>query len=394
MRPVNLRIALLTAFCSIAALSVLWFPAGQDHVLALDADTAAQSKLLTIGSEAPALDVEHWVSDGQGFFKPVKQFEKGKVYVVEFWATWCGPCIHSMPHLVELQNKYRGQNVQIISISDEPLETVQEFLARETNDLSGEPSTFGALTSAYCLTTDPDGSSQAAYMEAAKQGGIPTAFIVGKDSKIEWIGHPMEMDEPLAAVVADSWNRSEFAEAFIAQQSLSETMNRLSQLAGSGQFAEAVEVIDQELNKKLPEEIKNQLINIKQQLKLMGGMIDQEVAAAIRTQLEEARGNAIGVGRMAVFFQQLGMQVPGLLQKPEMRPLVGEVITALKAEVAAAEVGIRPMLLDTAARLEHALGDAQTALVTLEAALASTTDEEIKAELQRLIDEIKAELGN
>ena len=36
-------------------------------------------------------------------------------------------------------------------------------------------------------------------MQAAYQPGIPTAFIVGKDSKIEWIGHPMRMDEPLAS---------------------------------------------------------------------------------------------------------------------------------------------------------------------------------------------------
>ena len=43
---------------------------------------------LTIGSKAPALDVEHWVQNGEGKFKPVTKFENGKVYIVEFWATW------------------------------------------------------------------------------------------------------------------------------------------------------------------------------------------------------------------------------------------------------------------------------------------------------------------
>ena len=78
----------------------------------------AVGKELDIGSKAPTLDIEHWIHDGNGFFKPVKEFTDGNVYVIEFWATWCGPCIMSMPHLAELQNKYRGRKVQIISISD------------------------------------------------------------------------------------------------------------------------------------------------------------------------------------------------------------------------------------------------------------------------------------
>jgi hypothetical protein len=48
---------------------------------------ADEKGVLTIGSKAPSLDVEHWVSDGNGAFKPVTAFQPGKVYVVEFWAT-------------------------------------------------------------------------------------------------------------------------------------------------------------------------------------------------------------------------------------------------------------------------------------------------------------------
>lgn len=45
--------------------------------------------LLTIGSKAPPLNVEHWISNGNGQFKPVTTFTPGRVYVVEFWATSC-----------------------------------------------------------------------------------------------------------------------------------------------------------------------------------------------------------------------------------------------------------------------------------------------------------------
>ena len=86
--------------CSVKPIWLSVFALMAACTTALGAD-----ELLTIGSDAPAIDVEHWVQDGKGKFKPVTEFAKGKVYVVEFWATWCGPCIMSMPHLVELQNK-------------------------------------------------------------------------------------------------------------------------------------------------------------------------------------------------------------------------------------------------------------------------------------------------
>ena len=57
---------------------------------------------LQIGDAAPELKVEKWVKGD-----PVTTFEKGKVYVVEFWATWCPPCIKSIPHLTELQKQYK-----------------------------------------------------------------------------------------------------------------------------------------------------------------------------------------------------------------------------------------------------------------------------------------------
>ena len=152
---------------------------------------AASAKDLGIGSKAPALDIEHWVQDGNGFFKPVTEFEKDKVYVVEFWATWCGPCIQSMPHLADLQNKYRGNGVQIISVSDESLDEVKDLLGKKNEDVG---KTFAEVTAAYSLTTDPDRSVYKDYMTAAKQQGIPTAFVVGKTGIVEWIGHPMDMD--------------------------------------------------------------------------------------------------------------------------------------------------------------------------------------------------------
>lgn len=213
--------------------------------------SAAQSyaaDLLTIGSDAPALDVEHWVQNGNGKFKPVTKFETGKVYVVEFWATWCGPCIQSMPHLASLQKEYAEKGVQIVSISDEDLETVEGFLEREVRGSDEEnKQTYRDLTSAYCLTTDPDQSANRDYMEAAAQNGIPTAFIVGKDAKVEWIGHPMEMDSPLAAVVEDKWDRESFAKEVKAKQEADKAMQNVMAKMQEQDFEGALVLLDEVL---------------------------------------------------------------------------------------------------------------------------------------------------
>ena len=209
-------------------------------VLTQSAKAIAATELV-VGSAAPKLNVEHWVQNGGGKFSKVTSFTAGKVYVVEFWATTCGPCVQSMPHLAELQKAYADKGLQIVSISSEPLETVKKFLQGELTDEQGKKRKIDDVTQAYCLTTDPDGSSETDYMLAANQDGIPCAFIVGKDAKVEWIGHPMEMDGILDAVIHDKWDRAKY----IAEQKLIEEVQKtVGGLARAKKYGEAIKAID------------------------------------------------------------------------------------------------------------------------------------------------------
>lgn len=152
-------------------------------------------KPLTVGDAAPTLEISHWLKGAE-----IARFEPGKMYVVEFWATWCAPCRQSMPHLTSLQTQYKDYGVTFLGISDEPLETVTDFLKKDE---------WNAKTG-YTVATDPDRSAYFSYMLSSGNEGIPTAFVVGKDGRIEWIGHPMDLDATLEAIVKNTWNRDAF----------------------------------------------------------------------------------------------------------------------------------------------------------------------------------------
>ena len=79
------------------------------------------------GSPAPALSVAKWVKG-----EPLKGFESGRIYVVEFWATWCGPCVATIPHLTELQARYADKGVTVVGVTSEDpnnrIEKIERFV--------------------------------------------------------------------------------------------------------------------------------------------------------------------------------------------------------------------------------------------------------------------------
>ena len=84
---------------------------------------AARAGGLSIGDPAPALTVSKWVKG-----EKVDKLEKGQLYVVEFWATWCGPCRTSIPHLTELQKKNPKVTFIGVSILESDQKEVEPFV--------------------------------------------------------------------------------------------------------------------------------------------------------------------------------------------------------------------------------------------------------------------------
>lgn len=128
-----------------------------------------------IGSKAPQLQIAHWVKG-----KPVDLAKAGdkKIHIIEFWATWCGPCRDSIPHLTKLQEKYKSKGVTVIGITDEPKATVERFVKRQKKQME------------YTVAIEKGDTMSQAYMRAFGQTGIPATFVVDQQDRIVWVGHP------------------------------------------------------------------------------------------------------------------------------------------------------------------------------------------------------------
>lgn len=202
------------------------------------AKPAAEKKaMLSVGDKAPALAIEKWVKGS-----PVASFEKGKVYMVEFWATWCGPCIASMPHVTELQKEYAAKGLTVIGVTSadkrgNSLEKVEAMVAQKGD------------TMGYTVAWDTERQTSTAFLTAAGQNGIPCSFLVDQNGVIAYIGHPMSINDTLAQVMAGKHDIKALAAAYkIAQEreaKVEELSNQLGAAMKNKEFEAALKVADE-----------------------------------------------------------------------------------------------------------------------------------------------------
>lgn len=191
----NKILSLKKAIASVALLMLFARVNGQDEVS------------LRIGDPAPPIKYSQWLKG-----TPVESFKDNQLYVLEFWATWCGPCKAAMPHLTKTQKAY-GDKISIIGVDVwekvNEGETYETALPLVTKFVKGNDANMG-----YSVVADNNDHHMGNnWLKAAGQNGIPSTFIV-KDEKIIWIGHPIKLDSTLALIMNGSYNMQEYKIAF------------------------------------------------------------------------------------------------------------------------------------------------------------------------------------
>lgn len=121
---------------------------------------------LKVGDTAPPIKAEGWVNGDPTGGEDLK----GRVIVVDAWATWCGPCRQQAPHIVEMYQKFKDQNVLFIGLTTDDVEMlpqIQQWL-KETG------------------ITWPNGYGAFESLNAFKAYTIPQIWVIGKDGKVAW----------------------------------------------------------------------------------------------------------------------------------------------------------------------------------------------------------------
>ena len=327
---------------------------------------------LKVGDPAPKLQVSKWV---QG--EPVKEFERDKAYIVEFWATWCGPCVVSIPHVNDLHNKFKDKGLVVIGqdVWEQKQDAVVPFVKK-----MGDKMTYRVALDS--VTGEDKGAMASTWMEAAGQGGIPTAFVVDKQGRIAWIGHPMKLKEPMIEqVLSGTYDVRKAAAEAEAQAKRDEQINTLwrqfQQQSRAKEWDKAEATLVQ-MEAVLPEEDKDNLASSR--FNLLLSRQDYKRAYAHAEKFSDAHSDD------AMAQNELAWTIatrPGLAERNL------DLAEKIAARANTASKGENAEVLDTVARVRFMKGQKDSAIELQEKAL-SFAQSGRKTQYQKVLDSYKA----
>ncbi|MBU0641325.1 MAG: TlpA family protein disulfide reductase [Planctomycetes bacterium] len=196
-----------------------------------------------LGDPAPPLKVYKWVKGG-----PVDLADgRGKnVYLLDFWATWCAPCLAASPHATELQKKYKDKGLIVVGITHEVSPKHDHRTVKKVEkcvEKMGEKM-------GYAVAIDEGGGTFDAYMTAFGLQAIPRVFIIDRQGRVVWHDHPLEVDKALEQVIAGTFDldaarkvmrqRQEAAERLAEARKLDKKYFTMLQSGGSPEMIRAV----------------------------------------------------------------------------------------------------------------------------------------------------------
>lgn len=142
----------------------------------------AQNRRVKIGDK-PQLQISHWIAN-----VPKHRSFNEKFIVLDFWATWCEPCLESVKHLNDLQSKFDNPDLYFIALTDESLKTVKNVMTK---------------TKFSSIVVSDNRIINSFWNGGLKKLTLPFTILIDKSGEIRWIGLPSMLNEEIIQNLID-----------------------------------------------------------------------------------------------------------------------------------------------------------------------------------------------
>lgn len=139
---------------------------------------------------------------------PIKDFDPNKTYIIELWATWCVPCIAAMPHISEMNAKFKDKGVVFIA------QDVMEYDREKVVNFVKAKAELANLNVAFAGPQDNE--FEKLWVKGAGVSGIPQTFII-QGNKLMWQTTPYMLNDEVLQLLVDHKFTIDAAKALTAK---------------------------------------------------------------------------------------------------------------------------------------------------------------------------------
>jgi thiol-disulfide isomerase/thioredoxin len=149
--------------------------AGEANNANASKETSSSSSTSSKSSDYPQVPTSIMQAEYKGLDGATVKLEdyKGKVLLLNLWATWCGPCRKEMPHLVEMQNQYKDKGFEVIGLNTDPDEDSEEKVKKFAEEMN--------LNYTLAWTAKKE---YAELLKISKFNAIPQSFLVNREGQL------------------------------------------------------------------------------------------------------------------------------------------------------------------------------------------------------------------
>jgi len=320
---------------------------------------------ISVGDVMPTLTDVTWLKG-----EPVTEWEPGQIYVIDFWATWCGPCRLSMPHLNDLAKRYRGKGVTLIGAAIWP-RSGQIPTIDWVKDHDAEMD--------YPIAEDIDRKTATAFMDAVGRTSIPSTMIIGRDGRLAWHGNPFFwVEEVLEAVVEGNYDAEAMQKMFDERlEEEDRTWGKVQEARRNGDHESAAAGIGR-LIKSDPLRHGNKRV-YRYEVMIDGGLLDDAAAWGRELVAGPLAKESAELNKLAWKIVDPTGNIPDSKQDLVLARLAADRANDLAH-------GKSASILDTVARVMFVQGEIEAAIETQQAAVDLTSGK-TREGLQKVLDE-------